>query len=69
MLGKKRKDLAKNVIDIKRVSSLNCATRIEGRIIKAVEFHPKSTVALIAGLSGTASIVQVIAINLLNLTF
>ncbi|KAK9499930.1 hypothetical protein O3M35_002866 [Rhynocoris fuscipes] len=51
--------LPKNNIDAKRLSSLNSETRNEGPIIKAVQFHPTSTVALVAGVSGCASIFQV----------
>jgi U3 small nucleolar RNA-associated protein 18 len=32
---------------------------VEGSIIKAVQFHPSATVALVAGLSGVASLFQV----------
>jgi U3 small nucleolar RNA-associated protein 18 len=32
---------------------------MEGSIIKAVQFHPTATVALVAGLSGVASLFQV----------
>ncbi|XP_014277897.1 U3 small nucleolar RNA-associated protein 18 homolog [Halyomorpha halys] len=51
--------LPRNILNVKRLPSLNCETRNEGPIIKCVEFHPTSTVALVAGLSGTASILQV----------
>ncbi|XP_073973088.1 U3 small nucleolar RNA-associated protein 18 homolog wicked [Rhodnius prolixus] len=51
--------LAKSFLRIKRLASLNCETRNEGPIIKAVRFHPTSTVALVAGVSGCASIIQV----------
>lgn len=51
--------LPRNIINVKRLASLNSETRNEGPILKCVEFHPTSTVALVAGLSGTASIFQV----------
>lgn len=51
--------LTKGTLQIKRLASLNNETRNEGPVIKCVEFHPTSTVALVAGLSGTASIFQV----------
>ena len=38
---------------------MNNQTHKEGPIIKSVEFHPKSTVGLVAGYSGLASIFQV----------
>uniref|UniRef100_A0A0A9Y4N2 U3 small nucleolar RNA-associated protein 18 homolog n=2 Tax=Lygus hesperus TaxID=30085 RepID=A0A0A9Y4N2_LYGHE len=54
----KPKYLSKGVLEIKKMASLNSSTRNEG-IIKAVQFHPTSTVALVAGMSGIASIFQV----------
>ncbi|XP_014247538.1 U3 small nucleolar RNA-associated protein 18 homolog [Cimex lectularius] len=51
--------LMKGILEAKRLASLNSETRNEGPIIKAVEFHPTSNVALVAGLSGVASIFQV----------
>lgn len=44
---------------MKRVCDLNHDTYSEGSIIKAVQFHPNATVALVAGLSGVASLFQV----------
>jgi len=44
---------------VKRVCDLNHDTYIEGSIIKAVQFHPTATVALVAGLSGVVSLFQV----------
>lgn len=37
----------------------NKETKLERPLINAVEFHPTSAVALVAGISGTASIFQV----------
>lgn len=51
--------LPKGVLGLKRLASLNSETRNEGPVVKCVEFHPTSTVALVAGLSGAASIFQV----------
>uniref|UniRef100_A0A069DUX3 U3 small nucleolar RNA-associated protein 18 homolog n=1 Tax=Panstrongylus megistus TaxID=65343 RepID=A0A069DUX3_9HEMI len=51
--------LPKTCLNIKRLLSLNNETRNEGPIIKAIQFHPTSTVALVAGGSGSASIIQV----------
>ncbi|KAL1117395.1 hypothetical protein AAG570_004721, partial [Ranatra chinensis] len=60
LIVRRSKDyLPKTTLDIKRLASLNSETRNEGPIVKAVEFHHKSTVALVAGLSGVASIFQV----------
>lgn len=38
---------------------LNHDTYTEGSVIKAVQFHPSAAVALVAGLSGVASLFQV----------
>jgi len=54
------KNLPKNIIDIKVLKALNKNTHIEGPIITSVEFHPSSTVALVAGTSGVLSLFQVL---------
>jgi len=51
--------LPRSTLDFKQLSSLNSDTRNEGPVVKAVEFHPWSTVGLVAGLSGVASVIQV----------
>lgn len=53
------KNLPKNVLDIKAVTPINQKTHNEGPIISTVEFHPTSTVALVAGSSGILSLFQV----------
>ncbi|KAK7867563.1 hypothetical protein R5R35_004315 [Gryllus longicercus] len=58
-ISKSSSALPHGVLSIKRVLDLNSNTRTEGPIISAVHFHPKSSVALVAGLSGIASIIQV----------
>lgn len=58
-LERKSTTLVKGVIQIKKLQDLNKNSRKEGHYIKAVEFHPASTVALVAGNSGIASIFQV----------
>lgn len=55
----KVKNLPKNIIDIKALKALNKSTHTEGPIITSVEFHPSSTVALVAGSSGILSLFQV----------
>ncbi|XP_078034166.1 U3 small nucleolar RNA-associated protein 18 homolog wicked [Augochlora pura] len=55
----KLKNLPKSIIDIKALNLINKQTHIEGPIISSVEFHPSSTVALVAGTSGTLSLFQV----------
>jgi len=57
-LVKKSKLLEKGTVQLQRLKDINRETRTEG-IIRSVLFHPTSTVALVAGLSGTASIFQV----------
>jgi len=56
----KTKNLPKNVIDIKALKALNKSTHTEGPIITSVEFHPSSTVALVAGSAGILSLFQVL---------
>ncbi|XP_029176307.1 U3 small nucleolar RNA-associated protein 18 homolog [Nylanderia fulva] len=53
------KNLPKNIIDIKTLKALNKSTHTEGPIVTSVEFHPSSTVALVAGTSGILSLFQV----------
>lgn len=55
----KVKNLPKNIIDIKVLKGLNKSTHTEGPIITSVEFHPSSTVALVAGTAGVLSLFQV----------
>lgn len=55
----KIKNLPKNIIDIKALKALNTSTHTEGPIITSVDFHPLSTVALVAGTSGILSLFQV----------
>ncbi|KYM83299.1 U3 small nucleolar RNA-associated protein 18 like protein [Atta colombica] len=55
----KIKNLPKNLIDIKVLKALNKSTHTEGPIITSVDFHPSSTVALVAGTSGVLSLFQV----------
>lgn len=55
----KVKKLAKNVIDIKALTPINRQTHTEGPVVSSVEFHPSSTVALVAGSSGILSLFQV----------
>ncbi|KAK2586625.1 hypothetical protein KPH14_011497 [Odynerus spinipes] len=55
----KIKSLPKGIIDIKALKSINQQTYNEGPIISSLEFHPTSTVALVAGSSGILSLFQV----------
>jgi len=58
-LSKKGVNLAKGLIGLKKLHNLNLSTSSCGKIVKCVEFHATSSLALIAGISGRASIVQV----------
>lgn len=58
-LSKVRSNLPHDILNIKRLSDLNSKVGTDGIMITSVQFHPKSTVALVAGLSGVAAIVQV----------
>ncbi|XP_050521118.1 U3 small nucleolar RNA-associated protein 18 homolog isoform X2 [Daktulosphaira vitifoliae] len=57
--SKKGVNLAKGLISLKKVRNLNLTTSSCGKILKSLEFHPTSNLALIAGISGRASVVQV----------
>ncbi|XP_046996127.1 U3 small nucleolar RNA-associated protein 18 homolog isoform X1 [Schistocerca americana] len=58
-LAKKSSILHRGTIELKRLKDLNRDTYSEGPVIKSVQFHPSATVALVAGLSGVASLFQV----------
>nr|CAD7570892.1 unnamed protein product [Timema californicum] len=62
-LSKKTTVLHKGVIELKRLRDLNMETYTEGPIIKSIQFHPGSTVGLVAGVSGVASLFQVDGYN------
>lgn len=51
--------LPKGALEFKRLKYLNQETGTEGPIIQAIEFHPTSSVALVAGHSGVASLLTV----------
>ncbi|KAL2736108.1 U3 small nucleolar RNA-associated protein 18 [Vespula maculifrons] len=53
------KSLPKGTIDIKALKSINQQTFNEGPVISSLEFHPTSTLALIAGSSGILSLFQI----------
>lgn len=58
-LKKKPTFLEKDTIEMKKLKDLNNETYTEGPILRVLQFHPTSTVALVAGMSGVASIFQV----------
>nr|XP_022902098.1 U3 small nucleolar RNA-associated protein 18 homolog [Onthophagus taurus] len=51
--------LSESTLEYKKVKDLNCETYIEGPYINAIEFHPTSSVGLVAGTSGVASLFAV----------
>ncbi|RZF34083.1 hypothetical protein LSTR_LSTR011653 [Laodelphax striatellus] len=55
----KSKTLEKEKIQFKLVTSLNVTTETEGPVLKAVEFHPTSSIGLVAGYSGIATLFEV----------
>jgi len=55
----KGQNLDKEFLEHRKLKDLNNETHKEGTVIRSTEFHPTSTVGLVAGLSGTATIFQV----------
>ncbi|XP_015177753.1 PREDICTED: U3 small nucleolar RNA-associated protein 18 homolog isoform X1 [Polistes dominula] len=53
------KDLPKGKIDIKAMKPINQKTFSEGPKVSSLEFHPTSTLALVAGSSGILSLFQI----------
>ncbi|XP_046390158.1 U3 small nucleolar RNA-associated protein 18 homolog [Ischnura elegans] len=51
--------LPSGVLRFRKANALNRVTHVEGPLITSVQFHPTSTVAAVAGVSGVASIVEV----------
>ncbi|KAJ1523333.1 hypothetical protein ONE63_001204 [Megalurothrips usitatus] len=52
-------NLGKGMIETKHLKDLNVDSNAEGPIVSVTEFHPTSTVALVGGLNGAVSIMQV----------
>lgn len=59
VLGPSQGVLMRNTLDYRRRGDLNKKTSNEGPRINSVEFHPNSTVALVAGHSGIATLFSV----------
>ena len=57
--GGRQQNLVKGHLEYRKLKDLNATTHAEGTVIRATEFHPSATVALVAGLNGTASLFQV----------
>ncbi|CAH1286723.1 unnamed protein product [Diabrotica balteata] len=51
--------LPSSILEFKKVKDLNCETYSEGPYINSIEFHPTSSVALIAGNGGVATLYAV----------
>ncbi|CAH0545821.1 unnamed protein product [Brassicogethes aeneus] len=52
-------NLPSSLLEFKKVKDLNCETYSEGPYINSIEFHPTSSVALVAGNSGIATLFAV----------
>lgn len=55
----KHENLQKSRLEFRKLKDVNYTTHKEGAVIRSVEFHPTSTVGLVAGNSGTCSLFQV----------
>ncbi|XP_023950422.2 U3 small nucleolar RNA-associated protein 18 homolog [Bicyclus anynana] len=55
----KSRGLKKGILEIHNFPRINSKSRNEGRLITAVEFHPKLSVALVAGQSGVVSLFSI----------
>ncbi|XP_008558388.1 U3 small nucleolar RNA-associated protein 18 homolog [Microplitis demolitor] len=55
----KDKKLPRGIIDIKALKDINTETHCEGPVVTSLQFHPTSTVAFVAGLSGVLSIFKI----------
>lgn len=55
----KMENLEKGKLQYRKLKDLNYTTHKEGAVIRATEFHPTSTVAMVAGNNGTVSLFQV----------
>ncbi|KAI4498275.1 hypothetical protein M0802_006761 [Mischocyttarus mexicanus] len=53
------KSLPKRIIDIKAMKPINQKTFNEGPVVSSLEFHPTSTLALVAGSAGILSLFQI----------
>ncbi|KAM3967350.1 LOW QUALITY PROTEIN: U3 small nucleolar RNA-associated protein 18 homolog wicked [Aphomia sociella] len=51
--------LPKNFLQLRKLQNINHESKKEGNIISCVEFHPKLSVALVAGLSGMVSLFSI----------
>jgi len=56
---RKKENLQQGTIEYRKLKDMNFESHKEGAVIRSTEFHPKSTVGLVAGLSGTASLFQI----------
>jgi len=56
---RKKGNLQQGSIEYRKLKDMNNETHKEGAVIRSTEFHPKSTVGLVAGLAGTASLFQI----------
>jgi len=52
-------NLSQGILEFRKLKDLNYTTHKEGAVIRSTEFHPTSTVGLVAGNNGTVSLFQV----------
>jgi len=55
----KGSSLTKDYLDYRKLRDMNYSTHNEGAVIRSTEFHPTSTVGLVTGLNGAASLFQI----------
>eukprot|EP00092_Neocalanus_flemingeri_P072346 GFUD01089066.1.p1 GENE.GFUD01089066.1~~GFUD01089066.1.p1 ORF type:complete len:540 (-),score=211.34 GFUD01089066.1:36-1655(-) len=52
-------NLQKGTLQFRKLKDVNYSTHKEGAVIRSTEFHPTSTVGMVAGNNGTASLFQI----------
>jgi len=55
----RHENLQKGVLQFRKLKDMNYTTHREGAVIRSTEFHPTSTVGMVAGNNGTVSLFQV----------
>jgi len=55
----RHENLKKGVLQFRKLKDMNYTTHREGAVIRSAEFHPTSTVGMVAGNNGTVSLFQV----------
>jgi len=52
-------NLQKGILQFRKLKDMNYSTHKEGAVIRSTEFHPTSTVGMVAGNNGTVSLFQI----------